>query len=89
MTRNKVSLRSKEVKGIMDENTDIRLFVKKSDFEDGDFYYLGKCKPDSSNPPVQDSIIDDDGNSLKAVKFEFKIYPSVEKDLYNYFLNDM
>lgn len=86
LTRNKVSLRGKEVKGILDEKTDIRLFVKKSDFEDGDFYYMGKCRP--IGDPTQKTIDDDEGNPLKVVKFEFNINPPVENYLYDYILND-
>ena len=45
MTRNNVKLYSREVEAIKNPVTRISLFVKKSNDEGRDFYYLGDMKP--------------------------------------------
>lgn len=85
MTRSRVTLRSSEAQKIMNAETngmDMRLFVKKSDGEGCDFYYLGKVKPVSWQ---EKTICDDDGKELPIVNFKLELEHAVRDDIYEYF----
>ena len=88
MTRSKVRLDSKNVKEILNhENTGLQLhlFVKKSDDEGKDFYYIGRVKPFDAN---QTTIKNDEGKDLSIVNIKFHIEHEVKDELYSYFVND-
>ena len=82
MTRSRLTLDSKEVKSIINDDLDIHLFIKKSDDEGKDFYYLGQVDVLDYN---QTTIEDDKGKELPIVNFKFKMNHSVKEDIYNYF----
>ena len=85
MTRSRRTLNSREVREILEgeaTNLDIRLFVKKSDNEGSDFYYLGRVKPFSSKQMKQEG---DNGELLDIVNIKFELENTVPDDLYEYF----
>ncbi|MCQ2737845.1 MAG: DEAD/DEAH box helicase [archaeon] len=81
MTRSRLTLDSKEVKSIINDDLDIHLFIKKSDDEGKDFYYLGPVEVLDYN---QTTIENDDGDELPIVNFKFKMNYSVKEDVYKY-----
>lgn len=84
MTRSRLTLESEEVRRIAEaEKTglQIHLFVKKSDSEGGDFYYLGKAKPISWS---QTTIKSDDNRLLPIVNFKLQLERAVRDDIYAY-----
>ena len=90
MTRNNVRLNSKEVKAIRDhEKIGLRilLFVKKSDAEGSDFYYMGDVVPKSPESMEQTTIKDDKGKERPIVSMIFTMETPVDESLYQYFEN--
>ncbi len=84
MTRSRVSLESKETQQIIHANENgekIFLFVKKSDDEGSDFYYMGEVNPVSWR---QTTIKDDKNNELPIMNFQLKLKKPVREDLYEY-----
>ena len=84
-TRSGVSLDSNESKEIINSSKTglkIVLFVKKSDGEGSDFYYMGEVTPDSWR---QTTIKNDNGKDLPIVNFVFRLKNSVREDIYEYF----
>lgn len=84
MTRSRVSLDSKETQQIIHANEKgekIFLFVKKSDDEGSDFYYMGEVNPVSWK---QTTIRDDKNNTLPIMNFQLKLKNPVREDLYEY-----
>ena len=82
-TRNKVRVSSSESQKIINQKTTklrIYLFVKKSDDEGSDFYYLGQMKYDNH---VETTIKGKKG-LLPIVNFRFKLLHPVKNDLYDY-----
>lgn len=85
MTRNGVALDSRESQEIIDfakSGLKICLFIKKSDGEGTDFYYMGKVTPVSWR---QTTIQNNKGKILPIVNFIFKLEHSVREDIYEYF----
>ena len=85
MTRNGVSLDSRESQEIINcakSGLKICLFIKKSDGEGTDFYYMGKVIPVSWR---QTTIQNNKGKILPIVNFIFKLEHSVREDIYEYF----
>jgi len=86
MTRNGVKLNSKEPSAIMNWRSNhlrIPLFVKKSDGEGRDFYYLGDMEPISA----EQQTIKSDGKVLPIVNIIFHLKIAVRQDIYGYFEN--
>jgi superfamily II DNA or RNA helicase/HKD family nuclease len=84
MTRNKVTLDSPEVKKIKDYKKlglRISLFIKKSDGEGTDFYYMGDVYPIDT---VQTIITGDNGKELPIVNIKFGMIDEVEESIYQY-----
>ncbi len=81
MTRNRVTLESTEVKQIKDPDVRKLLFVKKSDGEGTDFYYLGDVQPLECH---QTTILSDKNKELPIVNIYFQMEDSVNESLYNY-----
>ncbi|MFL0162910.1 DUF3427 domain-containing protein [Aquirufa salirivi] len=81
-------LNSKDVSTIKYHNNILRLslFIKKSNGEGSDFYYMGDVKPiDESFEET--TILDDHGRSVSVVKVIFKLDQPVEDSLYEYLTN--
>lgn len=85
MTRSKVSLDSSETQEIInykENGLKIYLFIKKSDGEGSDFYYMGKVTPIEWTETV---IKNDNGKELPIMNFKMKLEHSVRNDIYEYF----
>ena len=61
----------------------ILLFIKKSDDEGTDFYYMGKIKPIEWN---ETNISNDKGKKLPIVNFNMELEHAVRNDIYDYFI---
>ncbi len=88
MTRNRITVDSKDVMNIKKhEETGLRicLFVKKSDAESDDFYYIGDLIPYEYN---SQSIKDDSGAKLPIVNINFEINTPVAENIYNYLVGE-
>ncbi|CDB89887.1 putative uncharacterized protein [Clostridium sp. CAG:253] len=86
MTRSKVSLESPESQKIINYSKiglKIYLFIKKSDGEGTDFYYMGKVSPIDY---MQTEIENDNGQRLPIMNFKMKLEHSVREDIYEYFV---
>jgi hypothetical protein len=59
------------------------LFVKKSDDEGKEFYFIGDLRV-IENSFIAQSMKDDDGNDVSVVKMEFTTDVAVKQDLYTY-----
>ncbi len=84
MTRNKVSLNSTEAVQLSNakkEGLKVMLFVKKSDDEGLDFYYLGEVEPTEGK---QTTIVDDKGRHLPIVNYKLVLQNEVKENLYDY-----
>jgi len=84
-TRNRVTLDHDEAKQIIHQNENglvIPLFIKKSDDEGRDFYYMGTVKP---NHWEEATITNNKGKELPIVHFYFDMDHSVRNDIYEYF----
>ena len=75
---------SPEVEAIKNPDTRISLFVKKSNDEGIDFYYLGymKVKPENIKQTI---IRNDAGKSLPIVNIVFEMKDFLEEKMYQYF----
>lgn len=88
MTRSRVKLESKEAQAIINHEKTclgIYLFIKKSDDEGKDFYYMGEAKPIGHK---ETTIKDNKDNDLPIVNFKLKLDSPVKDELYSYFVND-
>lgn len=85
MTRSKVSINSPETQELIhyaENGLKIYLFIKKSDGEGSDFYYMGKVIPLSWR---ETTILSDKGQHLPIMNFQMKLEHSVRSDIYEYF----
>lgn len=86
MTRSRVSADSIESRKLIassDSGLKILLFVKKSDGEGTDFYYMGRVHPIAWE---QKEIYNDKGIALPIMNFRLKLEHSVREDIYQYFV---
>lgn len=86
MTRSKVSLHSAEVRMLTNAQNNgllVLLFVKRSDGEGSDFYYLGPVQPCN---PCQTTIRNDQGQELPIVNFRLLLETPVREDIYDYLI---
>ncbi|HSF45953.1 MAG TPA: DUF3427 domain-containing protein, partial [Chitinophagaceae bacterium] len=85
MSKNKRTLNSPEIKALAayDGSMRIPLFVKKSDDEGTDFYYIGELSPIKSSF-FQTTIKGNENKDVSVVKVQFNILPSVEDSIYTY-----
>ena len=84
MTRSKVNLHSAETKELInyaENGLKIYLFIKKSDGEGSDFYYMGKVTPFDWQ---ETTILNDKGKQLPIMNFQMKLEHSVRSDIYEY-----
>ena len=89
MSKNQRYLSSPEIVQLRNTTSPSRLplFIKKSNDEGLDFYYMGELEP------IQDSfeettIENDDGNQLPVVAVRFNLYPHVESSIYKYMTSE-
>ncbi|MDE5698432.1 MAG: DEAD/DEAH box helicase [Lachnospiraceae bacterium] len=86
MTRSRVSLDSDETQKLIhykENGLKILLFIKKSDGEGSDFYYMGLAEPIRWK---QTEISNDDGKKLPIMNFQLQLAYSVRDDIYQYFV---
>ena len=86
MTRSRVKIDSSEVVQIRNYRDGLRisLFVKKSDGEGSDFYYMGDMEPYEFN---QETIKNDNGVDLSIVNIKYNMKVPVEDNIFNYLEN--
>lgn len=85
MSKSNRTLNSPDVMAIKNYRSGLRLplFIKKSNDEGGDFYYMGDMIP-KDDSFVQTSMLTDKGKSVSVVKIDFTLNHSVEDGLYSY-----
>lgn len=86
MTRSRVSVDSDEAQKLIhykENGLKILLFIKKSDGEGSDFYYMGLAEPICWE---QTQISNDDGKMLPVMNFHLQLEHSVRDDIYHYFV---
>ena len=86
MTRSKVSMNSPEAQELIhykENGLKIYLFIKKSDGEGTDFYYMGKVEPVEWS---ETTIENDKGQKLPIMNFQMKLEHGVRNDIYEYFI---
>lgn len=88
MSRSRRTKQSRELQPIINaQESGVRLpfFIKKSDNEGIDYYYLGDVLPITE--ATEDSTMSDGkGGQLNVVKFEFEFQHRVPDELYNYLI---
>lgn len=83
-TRNRVSISHPEAQSIINSaNNDMKvmLFVKKSDGEGSDFYYMGQVRPAKWK---ETTIKDKNGVELPIMNFQFDMVNEVRDDIFDY-----
>ena len=83
-TRFNRTTQSKEVVAIREGGVDTRLFVKKSDDEGAEFYYLGKLHFKRN---ALSTKTDEEGNKASVVMMRFSLL-SLPEDLYTYLIEE-
>jgi len=85
MSKSKRNLNSPEIKAWMTGSDNIRipLFIKKSNDEGTEFYYMGDVKP-IENGFEQTTMPADDEKPVSVVKIRFSMQVPVEDSIYNY-----
>ncbi len=85
MSKSKRTLESPDVKTIRNYKSGLRLplFIKKSNDEGKEFYYMGDLTP-KEDSLKQTTMVDDKKKSVSVVKFVFELDRPVEDSLYNY-----
>ncbi|MDP7280519.1 MAG: DUF3427 domain-containing protein, partial [Candidatus Poribacteria bacterium] len=82
-------LDSKDVRTLRDQqqnNINIPLFVKKSNDEGQDFYFLGQLQPETDYF-VQEYLPVENKKPSPVVKMRFQIDPPIEDSLYDYLID--
>ncbi|MFZ2190774.1 MAG: DUF3427 domain-containing protein, partial [Lactococcus raffinolactis] len=83
------TMSSPEVKAILDyyiSGLNMHIFVKKSDDEGTDFYYLGKVEP-QLNSIEEFHKPTNDGKTKSVVEMHLKFLEAVDYKLYRYLTN--
>ena len=85
MSKSNRKLASKDVQSILGKYGDIRLplFIKKSNDEGIEFYYMGDVKPDQ-NKVEQTSMSSGNGKQISVVRLIFNLLTPVSDDMYRY-----
>ncbi len=84
MTRSRVTVDSPEAQEIIhfrENGLKIYLFIKKSDGEGTDFYFMGRAEPVDY---VQTTISDKNNRTLPIMNFKLKLEKAVRNDIYDY-----
>lgn len=87
MTRARVRLTSSQIPAIQDSRTRKLLFVKKSDAEGSNFYYIGDLKV--LGDPVETTIANDAGVQLPIVNFRFIMTSLSKRNSTPIFVNNL
>lgn len=86
MSKNKRRLTSPDVLAIrnaINNNTRLPLFIKKSNDEGLEFYFMGDVTPIDES--FEETMMqDDNGNDVSVVKIDFKMNTTVEDGIYDY-----
>lgn len=85
MTRSKVKITSREAQQIIkakESGLKILLFMKKSDGEGSDFYYMGEVDPVDFE---QTTILDKNKKAIPIVNFKLELRNEARKDIFDYF----
>ena len=86
MSKNKRRLTSPDVIAIrnaVSNNTRLPLFIKKSNDEGLEFYFMGDVSPIDES--FEETMMqDDNGNDVSVVKLDFKMNTTVEDGIYDY-----
>jgi superfamily II DNA or RNA helicase/HKD family nuclease len=88
VSKNKRYLKSADVSTIIQQEkfeTRIPLFVKKSNFEDTDFYFLGNLSI-VQNSWEEKMIKDDSNKDVSLVEMKFTLQTPVDKAIYDYLI---
>src|SRR5690606_28738863 len=81
MSRSRRTTSSGEIQTINSGTLRLPLFVKKSNDEGNDFYYMGEM----NSPKMEDSTMDDGkGQKVSVVRVRFKMVIPVEDSIFNY-----
>ncbi len=86
MTRSRVSETSPEAQQIIHSKENglrLLLFLKKSDGEGTDFYYMGEAVPVNWTQTI---IYNDNNEKLPIMNFKLQLKREVRKDLFDYFI---
>lgn len=85
MSKSRRTLKSNDVQTIKNHKVGLRLplFIKKSNDEGTEFYYMGDVKP-IDDSFVEAKMKDDNGKEVPVVKIKFRMNTSVENSLYDY-----
>ncbi len=88
MTKSRRNLGSNDVVTIKNYRSGLRLplFIKKSNDEGKEFYYMGDITP-IDDSFEETTMKDDKGNDVSVVKIEFKMNTSVADDIYEYIIH--
>ena len=89
MSKNQRYLSSPEIVQLRNTESPSRLplFVKKSNDEGLDFYYMGELEPIQDS--LEEATIENDNNRLlPVVKVQFNVLPHVEMSIYKYITGD-
>ena len=87
MSKSKRTLNSPDVKTIeVGVNLRIPLFIKKSNDEGAEFYYMGDIKPIPESFE-QTTMPADNGKTVSVVKVKFQMTHLVEDSIYNYIID--
>lgn len=85
MSKSNRKLTSKDVESILGKRGKIRLplFIKKSNDEGIEFYYMGDVEPEQDKVE-QASMNSDNGKEVSVVRFIFKLSTPVSDEMYDY-----
>jgi superfamily II DNA or RNA helicase/HKD family nuclease/SOS-response transcriptional repressor LexA len=85
MSKSNRKLTSKDVQSILGKRGKIRLplFIKKSNDEGIEFYYMGDVEPEQDKVE-QTSMNSDNGKKVSVVRFIFKLSTPVSDEMYHY-----
>jgi superfamily II DNA or RNA helicase/HKD family nuclease len=84
MSKSNRTLNSPDIQTIKNHNNlRIPLFVKKSNDEGADFYYMGDMEPIAESF-VQSTLDNDEGKKVSVVKVVFSMNTPVEDNIYDY-----
>jgi superfamily II DNA or RNA helicase/HKD family nuclease/SOS-response transcriptional repressor LexA len=85
MSKSKRTIKSNDVQSILGNKGKIRLplFIKKSNDEGLEFYYMGSVSPEKDKVE-QTTMKNDKGQKISVVKFRFILQHPVSEVMYNY-----
>lgn len=88
MSKSRRNLRSADVQTLRNFSNGFRipLFIRKSDDEGPDFYYMGDLTP-QADKFEQTSMPNENGEPVSVVKMIFSLDPPVEDNLYEYLID--